>query len=266
MESLLHRLDGIERAETAAGVPLVSAAFPAGEHDRVWRALRAEHGRTGLWPVLGRAAGDVADGTYQWPFGPQGPALLAALSGIDAAERMALIVRSMREWHLLRGDPANPRVAAWHAEHEAEFDPVRVAEAAGPLTEIPAGIRRESDRHRPTRVLLVPAAAGHEVLALVPGILPIMNNWMGGPSHPDLEYADHVLVLRHWEAAWGAQLYYRGSRLELAVARPPRDPLAIATCAIEQSSYCDDLLQIIGEVHDVAREQVPAGHWSFWWD
>lgn len=267
METLLNRLDGIGRAETAAGVPLVSGTFPAGEHDRVWRALQAEHPRTGLWPVLGWTADSAAEGTYQWCGRHQDRAWLAALREIDPAERMALIVRSKLEWSLGEGDPADPQVAAWHEEDRAEFDPVRVAAAIGPLAEIPPGIARHTRSYPPTSVLLVPAAAGHEALALVPGLLAVMNNWMGGPSHPDLRYADHVFVLRHWEAAWGAQLYHcGGTDLELTVTRPPRHPLAAATCAIEQWSYCDDLSQILGDVHDVAREQAPADHWSFWWD
>ncbi len=139
--------------------------------------------------------------------------------------------------------------------------------AAVPLTEIPPGRKRYTASYPPTEVLLVPAKAGHEALALVPGLIPIMNNWSGGPSHPDLNYADHVFVLRHWEAAWGAELYFcGGADLELAVTRPPRDPLAAATCAIEQSAYCYDLAQSLGEADDVAREQAPADRWSFWWD
>ncbi|GAA4604614.1 hypothetical protein BJY16_005077 [Actinoplanes octamycinicus] len=117
-------------------------------------------------------------------------------------------------------------------------------------------------------MLLVPAAAGHEVLALVPAeIIAIINNWSGGPSHPDLEYLDHILVLQHWERRWDAQLYGRvGGTLELAVERPPRDPFSGAVCTIEQSSYCYDLAQTLGDVYDVARRQASAARSTFWWD
>ncbi|MFI6266114.1 DUF4253 domain-containing protein [Micromonospora sp. NPDC051006] len=267
METLLSRLDGIERAETAAGVPLISGTFPAGEHDRVWCALRAEQPRTGLWPVLGWTGDEAAEGTYQWCREQQGPAWLATLREIDPAERMALVVGSKLEWTTCPGDPSDPQVAAWQEEDRAAFDPARVAAGVGPLGEPPPGIARHTRSYPPNSVLLVPAAAGHEVLALVPGLMAIMNNWNGGPSHPELLYADHVFVLRHWETAWGAELYHPGfDSLELSVTRPPRDPLAAATCAIEQWSYCDDLEQILGDVHTVARRQAPADHWSFWWD
>jgi len=39
-----------------------------------------------------------------------------------------------------------------------------------------------------------------------------------------------------------------------------------AVCAIEQSSYCYDLAQTLGDVHVVARRQAPASRWTFWWD
>ncbi|WP_091668920.1 DUF4253 domain-containing protein [Micromonospora auratinigra] len=267
MESLIERLDGVERAETAVGVPLVSATFPAGEHDRVWRALRAEHPRTGLWPVLGWTAGDAAEGTHHWCGRSQGPAALAALRQVDAAERVALLVRSQLEERLCPEDPSDPQVTAWREEEFAESDPVRVAEVTGPLTDVPPGVRRASTAYPPTKVLLVPAAAGHEVLALVPGLMAIMNNWSGGPAHPDLLHDDHVLVLRHWENAWGAELYLPDFvDLELVVTRPPRTALAAATCAVEQMSYCYDLAQTLGDVYAVARRQAPADHWSFWWD
>lgn len=150
MDSLLSRLDGIERAETAAGVPLVSGTFRAGEHDRVWRALRAEQPRTGLWPVLGWTAESAAEGTYQWCREGQGPAWLAAVREIDPAERMALIIESKLEWTLDGGDPTDPQVAAWQEEDRAGFDPVRVAATIGPLTESPPGIARQTRSYPPS--------------------------------------------------------------------------------------------------------------------
>ncbi|GIE85471.1 DUF4253 domain-containing protein [Actinoplanes regularis] len=266
MESVLSRLSKIQRAETVTGVPLVSGSFPPGEHDRVWRALRAEHSRTGLWPVLGSTAHGAAECSYAWTsVGPQGAELLALTRRIDPAERMALIVRSVWEDCVKGMEPTDP----FYLEFEADFDPVRVAAAVGDLGETPARNSGGTDWvYPPTDVLLVPAAAGHEVLALVPAeIIAIINNWSGGPSHPDLEYMDHILVLQYWERRWGAQLYGRvEGTLELAVERPPSDPLSAAVCAIEQSAYCYDLAQTLGDVRDVASRQAPASRWTFWWD
>jgi len=113
----------------------------------------------------------------------------------------------------------------------------------------------------------VPAAAGYEVAVLVPGLIAPAN-WFGGPTHPDyLTPAEHLGVLRHWEHQHGAQLYYPGgSYLELIVDDPPRDPDAVARCTVEQMAYCRDFHQFLGDADDVARFQVPADIWIFWWD
>jgi hypothetical protein len=91
--------------------------------------------------------------------------------------------------------------------------------------------------------------------------------WSARPSHPELEPADHLAVLRLWHRRHGADLFFAGgSRLELSVSRPPVAPAEVARCAVEQSVYCGDLHQFIGDPIEVARRQAPAGHWSFWWD
>ncbi|WP_430790226.1 DUF4253 domain-containing protein [Actinoplanes sp. G11-F43] len=251
MSTLLNDLIDVEQADTVTGLTLISGRFPAGEHDRVWRAWRAEHARTGWWPVLGWSAGEAVELSRawdRWNGAPQGQALLDELRDVDPAGRVAEIVQGLKEW--------------W--TEDAEFDAEAVVSAAAALPREP---RRPSSRATPSEVLLVPATAGYEVLAHVPWILPVMSNWVGGPSHPNLLYSDHLLTLRHWEERWGAEFYYgRGSNLELEVSRPPRDPLAVAACAIEQFSYCDDLIQILGDTAEIARYQAPGTHWRFWWD
>ena len=64
MTSVLSRLSAGARAETAAGIPLISDMFPECEHDRVERALRAEHSRTEWWPMLGSSAPEAAEFTH----------------------------------------------------------------------------------------------------------------------------------------------------------------------------------------------------------
>lgn len=266
MPGLLDTLTDVEHAETVTGLPLVSGRFPAGEHDRVWRALRDEHGRTGRWPVLGWTAAEAAELSSEyrrWNGGPQGTALLDSLRDTDPAGRVADIVQAVREDFLDGVDPGEPS----GAEAFAEFDAAAVAAAAARLPEGPHRRLPKTTNYPPTDVLLVPATAAYEVLAHVPWILPVMNNWSGGPTHPDLLYADHLLTLRHWEQRWGAQLYYCGGpHLELSVARPPRDPLSAAACATEQAAYCYDLAQTLGDNAMVARHQASGTHWSFWWD
>jgi hypothetical protein len=255
-------LTDMRESVTHGGVHLVSATFPAGTHDEVWRALRQAHGHTGRWPVLSWMAHTAASYTVRWRQ-PQGQAGLAKALQINPAERMALLVQAAYEGAVEDYDAANHEsIAEWRDAFDADL----LARRLEPVDSPPPGVGKAERQGAPTGVLLVPAAAGYEVPILVPGLLQPAN-WFGGASHPDLTLADHVAVLRHWEQQYGAQLYFAsGSYLELTVDKPPRDPGKIARSAIEQMSYCGDLHQFIGDEEDVARHQVPAGQWSFWWD
>lgn len=255
-------LDDVQDSATKGGVRLISATFPAGRHDQVWRALRQAHGRTGLWPVLSWDARRAASDTYGWQQ-PQGHDALADALAIDPSERMAVLTHAAYESCVEDYDPDDHEgLAPWRDAFDADL----LARRLAPVTTPPPGIRRVEKQSRLTEVLLVPAAAGYEVPVLVPG-LPNPSNWFGGPSHQLLTLADHLAVLRHWERQHEAELYFAyGSRLELAVGKPPREPREVAQCAIEQMSYCSDLTQFIGDEESVARHQVPADRWSFWWD
>jgi hypothetical protein len=254
-------LTDVRESVTRGGVRLISASFPAGEHEEVWRALWRAHGRTGLWPVLSWIARTAASYTVGWSE-PQGQAGLAEALKIDPAERMALLVRAAYE-EKIEDDPADQEaVAYWRDSYDADL----LARRLEPVDVPPPGVRKAERQDIPTEVLLVPATAGYEVPILVPGLLQ-PSNWFGGASHPELTLADHVAVLRHWEHQYGAHLYFAsGTFLEMAVDEPLRDPVTIARCAVEQMAYCYDLGQFIGDEEDIARRQVPADRWSFWWD
>jgi len=256
-----YGLTDVRKAATAGGVRLLSAAVPTQDHDHVWRALRADHGRTGWWPVLSWSAHEAYRWTRDYPAEMQGFAALRRALARDPAELVAVLARSRWEERLTDLEPAE-RAEVWAEDYDAEA----LARRLVPVVSPPPGRRRETSAYPPGEVLLVPAAAGHEVPVLVPGLIEPAN-WFGGPGHPDLEPADHLAVLRLWHERHGADLYFaNGSRLELAVARPPVEPAEVARCAVEQFVYCGDLGQLVGDPVDVARKQVPADHWSFWWD
>lgn len=256
-----YGLTEITESTTAGGVRLLSATLPKQDHDQIWHALRQDRGRTGLWPVLSWSARETYRNTFDYPEEIQGPGALRRARALDPVERLAVLTRSRWEDQLSELDPAE-RAEAW----ASDYDVAVLAGRLAPVTAPPPGRRRETGSHPPDEVMLVPAEAGHEVAILVPGLI-VPANWFGGPSHPDLEPADHYAVLRLWHERHGADLYFaNGSRLELAVARPPVQPEEVARCAVEQFVYCGDLGQLIGDPIDVARKQVPADHWSFWWD
>jgi hypothetical protein len=205
---------------------------------------------------MARAAASWTDGWRQ----PQ--AVLAEALKINPAERMALLIRAGYEAAIEDAPTDHEAAARWRDFYDADV----LARRLEPVDIPPPGVHNAERQSPPTEVLLVSAAAGYEVPILVPGLLQPVN-WFGGESHPDLTLADHVAVLRHWEHRYGAQLYFASrSFLELAVDEPPRDPGAIARCTVEQLAYCYDLGQFIGDEEAVARRQVPADRWSFWWD
>jgi hypothetical protein len=254
-------LTEVEESLTAAGVPLVSAVVPEREHDQVWRALREEHPRTGWWPVLTWMAPKAHALSHGYSLESQGAEALALALAEDPAEVMAELTLSQWEEWLNDTEPV-ARMEVWREN----FDVAALAAQLEPVVSPPPGRRRETSSSPPGRILLVQAAAGYEVPVLVPGLIEPAN-WSGGPSHALLWPADHVAVLRLWHERHGADFFFAGgSSLELSVARPPADRAEVARCALEQYVYCDDLSQTLGDPVRVAREQVPADHWSFWWD
>ncbi|MFE5614084.1 DUF4253 domain-containing protein [Streptomyces sp. NPDC056524] len=96
---------------------------------------------------------------------------------------------------------------------------------------------------------------------LLPGFL--YNAATAWPDMSPLTPADHAAFLRHWNALYGAEVFFMGGReIQLHVPCPPHDLPAIAALAIEQNAYCDDLDDVVDTANGQARSTV----WSFWWD
>jgi hypothetical protein len=112
---------------------------------------------------------------------------------------------------------------------------------------------------RDTVIGLIEARHGYEV----PGLL----SWTGAVNY-GFDAALHVAVLHYWQERYGAELVtLTFDRIQLLVARPPRDPATIAQVAVEMFCYCSDLVfQGTDTVEELANEYVPRRCWSFWWD
>jgi hypothetical protein len=231
-------------------------------HASVWAELRKLHGETGLWPFV------CHDPPEHW-------ADESLSSGVDLDERLAGLRRDPQEVidELIRAEWEKAveyaggypdRLEVRRRLRDIEF----IAAELGPALALPLHPESQVDRTRtfPARwIHLVPAEHGYEVPALLDG--PVANDWVGSPSHPDLLAADHGPVLRSWQERYGAELYYFGdTAIELVVAQPPLDPVEAARVAVEQYAYCPDLENLIGEPVDIARRQVRADRWYFWWD
>lgn len=198
-----------------------------------WQELRAVHLRSGLWPVV-LGAGEEVGETFSFAEGGEhDPDAVARGEATTAAEVLG------------------PRLAA-EPDGALEERPELPAE----VDPLPATWVLDDG---PCLVGLVPAAAGWQVPGLV--------TWWGAANH-DLGPAEHVAVLRDWEARYGAELaVLTFDVVQLAVARPPRVAADVLAAAQAQYAYCPDVVdQGVGTLEALCREQVVRRSWYFWWD
>ncbi|MBO0922126.1 DUF4253 domain-containing protein [Cellulomonas sp. zg-ZUI222] len=227
---------------TPSGVEVRGFHAPAADLLPWWHRLRADHGSTGLWPVLlGPDLGDLA------------AALTPETRGDydDAAQVRRATAMTLRELQALRVE----RAARFGGAEDDDQDDA---------DDEPDVVRRHPPRFSVTEedglVALVPAAHGWQV--------PVVLGWEGGVNY-DLEPVDHGVVLRDWQERFGAELVALsdGQVLEVLVHRPPTTPGEALAVAREQYDYCPDLVdQGVGDLQTLAREHAGAEAWSFWWD
>ena len=212
----------------------------AGQLLPLWRRLRAEHERSGLWPLIMGADDYITDpgGDY----GQDGDRQVAADLAMDAAARLG-----------------QPRAAIL-----ADLDDDDSGYELPPRGDA-SGLRPDGDEDgfvlagKPGWIGLVRADAGH----LVPGLL----TWAGATNY-GMDAADHVAILRRWHDQYGAELVGLGRDvIELRVPNPPADHTAALAVAEEQYWYCPDIVdQGVETIDALAVVQVPTRRWFFWWD
>ncbi|MEW2070527.1 DUF4253 domain-containing protein [Streptomyces sp. NPDC007346] len=229
----------------------------------VWRSWRAEHRRTGLWPVVTSVdpAALAAPPVNTGRLGPGGPAALARALAVDPEPVVADVVDAAVRGVLAQADEDE------REEWRAELDPAQLAGLLRPACAAPtAGDVWEHEGRWSGDGLwlcLVEADAGFELPVLLPGV-PDAPNWWSEPAQRPLLPADHVSFLRSWQERFGAEVFFAdGSNLRLVVARPPLDPLTAARVAVEQFSYCSDLAD---DLPVMGNDRVRSTVWSFWWD
>jgi hypothetical protein len=222
--------------------------FRAGRHDLVplWRRLRAEHARSGAWPLILGANYDFEE--LNQTYGRDPDQEVRRGLALDAAGRLA----ELRGAAMLVPDEDGP-------DETGETGDDTNAPPRGDATGL---VPQEEDFYAARKagwMGLISAEAGHRV----PGLLC----WPGGCNY-DVEPADHVAVLKRWHERYGAELVVLGpDTLELWVPRPPTDPDEALAVADEQYSYCLDVVeQGVGTLDALAAVQVPSRRWFFWWD
>jgi hypothetical protein len=211
-----------------------------------WAALRAEHPRSGLWPVL-------LDETAQpWSAGQIMPDEARLIGEFSAAGFMAEVweewvarvpmdaLTEVEPFGVLCPGPAEPG--------ELQADPDEVADWYAGLV-----------ASRGTPLGLAAVSRGADALAVM--------GWQGALHHNEW-MVPMAAVVRSWEDRFGARVVGMGfNTLDLSVAAPPVDHDHAVHVAAEHWAFCpDNIVQGAGDLTGYAEQILGRHAWSFWWD
>ncbi|MFI1097926.1 DUF4253 domain-containing protein [Streptomyces sp. NPDC020917] len=219
----------------------------------LYRALRAEHARSGLYPLLLDAL-DKADPDYRpWACGEL---FLDRLTSPDSHDPAAVL-------------------AGWWPD-DGDEDEERT-EATAPFGQGWPGLAPAAPpRHDPD---LLAEAFAHQLLAEEPhvrlglvaaptGAAALTSVGWSGPLNHDNDTARFSAVVGDWERRFGVRVVGVGfDTLRLSVAAPPATADAALAVAAEHLAFCpDNIWQGVGSVADYAEMLVDEDEWYFWWD
>ncbi|GGO80349.1 DUF4253 domain-containing protein [Nonomuraea cavernae] len=211
-----------------------------------WARFRAEHPRSGLWPVL------LDESAQPWSVGQVVPDDAALIGHFTAEGFMAEV---WQEW-----------VAQMPPDALDELDPFgAICPGLAPPGVPAADPGAVADWHaeqlagRGLPLGLVAAHRGADALAVM--------GWQGALHHNEW-MVPLAAVVRSWEDRFGVRVVCVGfNTLELSVAAPPVEPEHALHVAAEHWAFCpDNVVQGPGDLQGYA-EQIAGRHtWSFWWD
>ncbi|QGK72433.1 DUF4253 domain-containing protein [Allosaccharopolyspora coralli] len=221
---------------------------------RLLAALRADHRRTGLWPLL--VVDDDEVYGDRCTVGVVPPEPIEHVDRWNAADVMSRI------WNgLCQAD--NDLGPAYPPETLQPFDEVCPGLAmSGNLLADP-DILANQQAHRfvdeSTRLALVPVDRGADALTTL--------GWSGAANHVS-RTAGLSAMLRSWEERFGARILRLGpDRLDVSVAAPPQEGAHAAAVAAEHWTFCPDrVLQDADGIGEYATEIRGRRTWSFWWE
>ncbi|MCP2340908.1 DUF4253 domain-containing protein [Actinomadura rupiterrae] len=212
----------------------------------VWSRVRAEHHRSGLWPVL------LDESDQPWAAGQVAPEPVADIGNYAPAAFMYEVWSDFAE-----------QAAPGDFEDLAPFGRHCPGPAAPgtPLDDPDAA----ADRHaralsaRGLSLGLVAVERGADALAAI--------GWQGALNHNEWT-APLAAVVRGWEERFGARVVGLGfNTLELSVSAPPVTTRHAVQVAAEHWAFCPDILfQGPGTLAGYAEEIRGKTWWSFWWD
>lgn len=89
-----------------------------------------------------------------------------------------------------------------------------------------------------------------------------------GMLNDGIRVAEHVAVWKRWHAAYGAEIVSLvHDVIEARVARPPTTRAAAMALAVEQFTYCYDVvIQGTQTIEVLASSLLNGSAWFFWWD
>ncbi|MFB9720581.1 DUF4253 domain-containing protein [Planobispora longispora] len=212
----------------------------------LWAALRAEHPRSGLWPVL------LEDSVQPWSAGQVAPDAVEEIDNYRIAPFMAEVwsdwVSRAHADQLEILEPFGARCPGPAAPGSPGADPGEVADWY-------AGLVAE----RRTPLGLVAVERGADALAAM--------GWQGALNHNEW-MVPLAAVVRSWEERFGARLVGMGfNTLDLSVAAPPLTMEHALHVAAEHWTFCpDSVVYGAGTLIDYAEQIVGRNAWSFWWD
>lgn len=232
---------------------------PAG----LWSRLRAEHARSGLWPLVLDSLDDE-DAEYRpWGNGEVLPGDMSSPGDHDPAALLA-------DWWVEHTDVEDPDDELTPAQRAAVTAPFGRTWPGLAITPPPAaGADRIADGlaeqlvagHPSVRLGLVAADRGADAVTVA--------GWTG-PTNYTGDTAEISAVLRNWEDRFGARLVGVGfATLVLSVATPPTTREAAMSVAAEHFAFCPDNIWQTDAPPTLAAyaDRLVNDHsWTFWWD
>jgi hypothetical protein len=223
--------------------------IPGGESAlTTWRALRDQHGVTGLWPViLGSDLSIVDQMTWRVSILSEDAPGIPELNDVPPAPELFV------QW---LGDPKHDDylgdVPRHLAKLEADQATIRMRLGARPDSEAVRAVQGPR-----VHLGLVPARGGWE--------LPALLAWPAGEGL-DICGPEHLSVLHFWHESYGAEVVAMTlEQLECLVGNPPEDARGAFELAVQHYAYCPALMDNLAPAMGALAATLFGRHWFFDW-
>ena len=224
----------------------------------LWARLRAEHRRSGLWPML--LEGLDHEPARPWVVGEVDPEPVSDVDEHDAAGFFA------KRWAAMVRPPNDEWLQELQEESGVDFlasfgrDWPGPAVPGEPIDDPAAVADRCADQvaHGGTRLGLVAVDRGADALAVM--------GWRGPVNYVD-QVSPLAAVVRSWEDRFGVRLVGIGfETLYLSVAAPPVTFEHALHVAAEHWMLCPENVEESWGLAGYAEQICGETSWTFWWD